>query len=96
MRNTYRNLINCEEIALKLQKRIASGVFDLGDNPQIATITVGNEIENSILSINNADVFSRTDMMTVNSKVPSTVTTDELINLVEIYNRSEDINGILV
>ena len=96
MNNTYLNKIDCKHIAQEIKNKVKQGVRDLGDSPQLATVFVGERPDSAIYVANKKKVLEEVDMMSVTSYLQDTVSTDELLKLIDFYNYAEDINGILV
>lgn len=77
-------------------KRAVSQLRKGGINPCLATVLVGDDPSSALYVRNKHKAAAEAGILTLDNKLPSSCTQQELIKLVETLNRDSEVHGILV
>lgn len=88
-------VINCKEIVDEMKVKIKEEASKLENAPQLATILVGNDSASKIYVSNKEKFIAECGMNSFTMGLEET-TTEELIELIEVFNNDNSVNGILV
>jgi methylenetetrahydrofolate dehydrogenase (NADP+)/methenyltetrahydrofolate cyclohydrolase len=93
------NILDGNKIAEQIKSEVAAEVKALehsGIRPGLAAVLVGHDPASEIYVRNKVKTSEQLGLFSVKITPPETVTTDEMLRLVEELNVREDIDGILV
>ncbi len=94
------NIIDGKKTAADIREELKNEIDKLkaaGKNiPGLVTILVGNNPASEIYVRSKVKACSEVGMLTKAEKLDDTITEEELLNLVEKYNKDKDFHGILV
>jgi methylenetetrahydrofolate dehydrogenase (NADP+) / methenyltetrahydrofolate cyclohydrolase len=77
-------------------KRAVSQLRKGGINPCLATVLVGDDPSSALYVRNKHKAAAEAGILTLDNKLPSSCTQQELIKLIETLNRDSEVHGILV
>src|ERR1041384_6643301 len=92
-------LLNGNEIRDQIKTEVASDIAQLreaGIKPGLSVILVGNDPASEIYTRNKAKTCIDLGMFSERIELPSTITTDELLQRVNELNHRDEVDGILV
>lgn len=89
-------IINCKELSSKLKQDIKEKAADWGLTPGLAVIIVGDNPASKTYVNNKKKACDEVGFHSEVYQLDDTVSTDEIIALVNKLNRKDDIDGILV
>lgn len=89
-------IINCKELSSKLRQDIKRETADWGVTPGLAVIIVGDNPASKTYVNNKKKACDEVGFHSEVYQLNDTVSTDEVIALVDKLNRKDDIDGILV
>jgi methylenetetrahydrofolate dehydrogenase (NADP+) / methenyltetrahydrofolate cyclohydrolase len=92
-------LLNGNEIRDQIKAEVARDLDQLraaGIRPGLSVILVGNDPASEIYTRNKAKTCKDLGMFSERIELPSTITTEQLLERVNTLNRRDDIDGILV
>src|ERR1041384_1213443 len=92
-------LLNGNEIRDQIKTEVASDIAQLreaGIKPGLSVILVGNDPASEIYTRNKAKTCNDLGMFSERIELPSTITTDELLQRVNELNHRDEVDGILV
>lgn len=89
-------IINCKELSSKLRQDIKREAADWGVSPGLAVIIVGDNPASKTYVNNKKKACDEVGFYSEVYQLNDTVSTDEVIALVDKLNRKDDIDGILV
>lgn len=89
-------IINCKELSSKLRQDIKKEAADWGVIPGLAVIVVGDNPASKTYVNNKKKACDEVGFYSEVYQLDDTVSTDEVIALVNKLNRKDDIDGILV
>lgn len=89
-------IINCKELSSKLRQDIKRETADWGVTPGLAVVIVGDNPASKTYVNNKKKACDEVGFHSEVYQLNDTVSTDEVIALVDKLNRKDDIDGILV
>lgn len=93
-------IIDGKKIASKIKQEIKTETVDLKSNlkitPGLAFILVGNNPSSEIYVNSKSKTCDEVGFFSVTEKLPDNVTKEEIIQLIDSFNKNEKIHGILV
>ena len=89
-------IIDGRALANRLQLELKDAVAHLGWQPTLAVILVGENPASEIYVRNKKKAAEKVGFISIDEKLPVTVTQAELLAVIDRFNRDEQVDGILV
>jgi methylenetetrahydrofolate dehydrogenase (NADP+)/methenyltetrahydrofolate cyclohydrolase len=89
-------VLDGKALAGRVRERVAAGVAELGREPGLATVLVGDDPASEVYVRNKRKACEEVGMRSIHHAVPSEAVQDDLVGLVDELNRDPGVDGILV
>ena len=89
-------LLNGKELADKIKEEVKDEVEKMDETPCLVVLQVGDNAASSVYVKNKENACRYCGITSVVQKLPDNISEDDLILLIGLLNRSEQIHGILV
>lgn len=89
-------LLNGKELADKIKEEVKTEVEAMNVKPCLVVIQVGDNAASSVYVKNKENACKYCGITSIVQKVPDNISEDDLILLIGLLNRSEQVDGILV
>ena len=89
-------LLNGKELANKIKEAVKAEVENMDTKPCLVVIQVGDNAASSVYVKNKENACKYCGITSIVQKVPDNISEDDLILLIGLLNRSEQVDGILV
>ena len=89
-------LLNGKELADKIKDEVKAEVEEMDETPCLVVLQVGDNAASSVYVKNKENACKYCGITSVVQKLPDSISEDDLILLIGLLNRSEQVHGILV
>lgn len=90
------NRIDGKQVAAKLRESVADAVKTLPETPTLAVVLVGDDPASQVYVGSKVKFTKQTGMNSVEKRLPSSASEEEVINTVRTLNADSEVDGILV
>ena len=90
------NRIDGKQVAAKLRESVADAVKTLPETPTLAVVLVGDDPASQVYVGSKVKFTKQTGMNSVEKRLPSSASEEEVINTVRALNADPEVDGILV
>lgn len=90
------HVLDGKQVAKAVKEEVAAAVSDLGYRPGLATVLVGDDPASHTYVRGKRRDAEEVGIASFHHELPSTITQDELLDLIGSLNQRDDVDGILV